>query len=344
MKKILFTLSVLALAVFSACSKTEVAQIPQEAEYEDLVIDVGIPEDATTRATSGTTVVGQEATISGVQIAIFDASGNLAAYKNSTGSTASFSFSLRTGVIYTACAVVNGPSVQGKTSLSEIEAVTYTFGDYNDPSADFAMYGKSTMSAALSSSNKSISISAERNVCRVNLVSCTVTKPTGATGTYAYGYAFLSNIPKTLKVSGATVATSATNNLNWYGRQTLATTGTIIDGSTYTSTPTWDYSAASCPVYFYAGPNAASDAITAYQTTWAATATRLVVVATWAGTTYYYPVAIPATAKNTCYDVTMTITGPGITDPQGPIPSNTSLSVSVSVAGWTAGTAYTPSY
>ena len=68
---------------------------------------------------------------------------------------------------------------------------------------------------------------------------------------------------------------------------------------------------------------------------------RLVIVATVNGTVYYYPITLTAKlVRNYTYDVSVTITGSGSTDPNEPVQRG-ALSASVNVNPWTAGNEYT---
>lgn len=67
---------------------------------------------------------------------------------------------------------------------------------------------------------------------------------------------------------------------------------------------------------------------------------RLVIVATVNGTVYYFPITLTAKlVRNYTYDVAVTITGSGSTDPNEPVQRG-ALSASVTVNPWTAGTEY----
>lgn len=318
-----------------SCNKT---QIFPESEFADLTVNVN--DGAVTKA-SGTAVIGHESDMNNIQVVVFDGS-SLAGYATAT-SGSSVTLSLRTNRTYTACVVVNGPSVSGVNTISAIEATAADLDTYNKTNTGFVMYGKATMTGALTSSNKTLAVTVERRVCRVKLVSCTITPPTGVTASFRN--AFISNVATNCNLGGTvTLNSTSGNSSNWYGRTTLSQTA-IIDGNTRHASPEGlTYATGSFPMHFYSYANSNADAVTSFRTSWTATGTRLVVTATWNGTDYYYPVAIPNTVRNTCYDVTMTITGPGINDPQGEIPSNTNLTVNVSVVNWQSGNDYTASY
>ena len=344
MKKILFVLS--AIALLASCEQMQTADSAACDGMAEFTVNVQVDGVPVTRASS-TTDVNYEKQLNSVQVAVFDGTA-LAGYQTVTGTSATFS--LRTGKTYTAAVVANGPTISGKTTLSDVESTATALGTHNSTTAStgMVMYGKNTMSSALTSAGGSVSVAISRLVCRVNLVSVTVTPPAGVTAgdNYKFTNAFLSNVATNCSLGGTVTLNGTSGNYsNWYGRATMATTGTIINGGTYKASPeALTYSTSSSNAKFYSYANSNTDAVTAYKTSWQATATRLVVTAKWNGTTYYYPVPIPQTQANYTYDVKMTITGPGIDDPQGPIPSKANLDVTITVNPWTAGSEYNVTY
>ena len=344
MKKLFIIASV--IAVLAACEQVRTADPVVCDGMAEFTVNVQVDGVPVTRGSS-TTDVTYEKQLNSVQVAVFDGTA-LAGYQTVTGTSATFS--LRTGKTYTAAVVANGPTISGKTTLSAVESTATALGTHNSTTAStgMVMYGKNTMSSALTSAGGSVSVAISRLVCRVNLVSVTVTPPTGVTAgdNYKFTNAFLSNVATNCSLSGTVTLNSSDGNYsNWFGRATLGTKTSIIDGSTGKKAfpETLTYSTSST-AKFYSYANSNTDAVTAYKTSWEATATRLVVTAKWNGTTYYYPVPIPQTQANYTYDVKMTITGPGIDDPQGPIPSKANLNVTITVNPWTAGSEYNVTY
>ena len=67
-----------------------------------------------------------------------------------------------------------------------------------------------------------------------------------------------------------------------------------------------------------------------------AACTRLMLTATVNGTAYYYPVTVPAMKRNESYDVSLTISGFGSTDPNKE-PEKGSIKVTVTVNPWSGG-------
>jgi len=72
-------------------------------------------------------------------------------------------------------------------------------------------------------------------------------------------------------------------------------------------------------------------------TQWSARNTRLVVEGEFADRHWYYPVTIPVVERNRHYHVDLTVSGPGLADPEDPADKNTYVKVSVSVDDWEDG-------
>ena len=137
------------------------------------------------------------------------------------------------------------------------------------------------------------------------------------------------------------VSTASTDNGMWYNKQKYvsgecnALISDKFDSSVLMQNSDGIVTAYSGSHYLYCYPNPVTTDSSA--STWSNRFTRLVVETTLGGTTYYYPVNIPAPAANTLYQITnMKITGLGSDSPDKLVEKGT-ISVSITVTDWSTG-------
>ena len=320
-------------------------------EYGEVAFDISVPDIAT--KASDVSSHGNEAKVSDVQLLVFDASGRLASYAN-TGNALTSTVQLKTGR-YSCRAVVNGPDLSHVGTLEAYEAVPAGLAAYNDPAIDFVMCGGNDGIEVIKNGSATCRITVSRLVCRVKLAGVENGCP-AALGSLILKAAFLSNVVGNQTLSGSQAPSVFTN---MYGRADVSAGGSIINGTSYPavpaaltyadlgSTPLGHGVSLTVADWFYSYPNAYADVVKAWQPSWVPTASRLILVAGLGGRDYYYPVPVPQTARNTTYDVRVKITGEGLDDPQGDpseLSDKGSLSVSVTVTDWSAGTEYVVEY
>jgi len=339
---------------FSSCNKNQPGcdyGVPAtEPGYGELSLNVDLP--GLTKA-SDISSHGNEARVNDVQLLVFDASGNVVAYVNS-GTSLTSSLKLKTGT-YSCRAVVNGPDAAMVKTSSALDGLSVDLAAYNDVDSDFLMCGETQNVTVMKNASSSCSITVSRFVSRVKLVSI-VNECPAALGSITLKRAFLSNVVGNQNLSGQQAPSVFTN---MYGRSEVSSKASIIDGSSYQAVPSGltyaNLNSASLGHgvslgindWFYSYPNSYTDVVKAWKSSWTPTATRLVLVAAIGGNDYYYPVAIPQSTANTSYDVSMTITGEGLDDPQddpATLSDKGSLKVSVTVADWAGGTEYVVEY
>ena len=354
MKKVI--LSVLAMAsMLCACEKPECPKCEdndsQSAETKSVMtISLDFDDNTHTKAiTAYTASQTYETQVNKVQVLVFDADGKLNVYKN-VGAATSASLSVSYGQ-KKVWAVVNGPDLSDISTESVLKAKAVALSENSTTATTgFVMAGMS--SCNVSSSSVTASVSVSRLVSRIALQKVTNSLPS-VYGNITIQRVFLANVVGNQNIGGSA---SISTWHNKGGRKDGATASSqIIDGTNnLAGCPALTYKAGasnavlgtvavganhtpSSPYLFYSYPNSTSTDATAWNAS--AAKTRLVVVATISGTTYYYPVTINTPERNKTYTVELTIAGLGSTDPNVPV-SKGSISTSISVQGWVAGASY----
>ena len=338
-----------AVVLFGACN--QVPQPTTETETGTLIVKpVLIGEGIATR-TAGTDVVGKEATVTSAQLLIFDTSGHLEYYTTLAGGVTSVPVQLRVGSMK-AWVVANGPDLSNVKTESALTATVLELSTYNDPSTDFVMAGSNTCTVTASNTADCV-VEISRLVARVTLKSLTSNLPS-AYGAVTVNYVMLENVVSQCRIDGQA------SGLNWYNPMGRATESPlvaahIVNPPTYAAdAPSLTYqtlgssssfnkgTSYTTPLRFYAYPNNTATDQTGFATTFTARYTRLVIKATIDGGTYYYPISIPALARNKCYDVSVTLVGLGSTDPDVPVVKG-AFDASFTVKAWVAGSEITES-
>lgn len=351
MKTIKF-FSIAAAALFALCSCDDSAISPQTEEGA-IRINFQMPE--TTRAA----VQGNEAVLNDVKVLIFDSSDNLYKYYSFTSSEITAKAATVSNVIvgsYKVYVVANGPDMSGYTTLSSFKAAQIGLSAFNDPDTDFIMEGHDDSVTVSGGNTADAEIDISRYVSRVVLKKVVNSLPI-AYGALTLERAFLSNVAGMQDIGGTYAITEEAEWLNKEGRkdETTRTAAHIIDGTTYTATaPALTFAAIGQSInnggnysvvkYFYSYPNSATAEPNGFVSPFAAQRSVLVIVGSFSGKTYYYPVVLSnGLARNTSYEVEATITGAGSDDPNKPVKSG-SISVTITVKDWATGSSYTETF
>lgn len=345
------SLAAAAATLAAACDNSAI--IPVEGEGA-MQINFNVP--AATRATA----TGHEADLNDVQMLIFDSTGKL--YKYHDFSTAEINAKsatidkVMTGS-YSVYVVANGPALDDVTTLSAMESAGISLEQYNDPESGFVMEGHSGTVTVTSGSTASPDISLSRFVARVSLLSVTNNLPS-AYGSLTVNRVFLCNVVNTQNLGGS--KTPGNDETNWFNKEgrkdeSPRNASHIINGSTFTaSAPELSFAAAGSSITngnswtstkrFYAYPNNATTKPNGFNSTFAAQRSVLTIEASYGGKTYYYPVVLDSgLARNTNYDVEVTITGSGSDDPVKPV-DNGAIKAVTTVQKWQDGTTYTETF
>ena len=351
MKRINFlTCACAALAMLAACDSSSLAPAGGEGSIR---IAFNVPE--ATRAVAQ----GNEAVISDVQVLIFNQNEELYKYHSFTADEITAKNASLTNVLngsYTVYVVANGPDLREYATLDSFLAADIDLDEFNSPSTDFVMEGHDDVTVSGTETTE-LQVTISRYVSRVVLKSVTTSLP-AAYGALTIERAFLSNVVRVQEIGGGYDPGDTPGN--WYnkeGRKDEATRNAdhIIDGSTYTaSAPEMTFSTMNEALanggewsgnkYFYAYPNDSAADPDGFKEPFAAQKSVLVIVGTFGGKTYYYPVVLRSGLdRNTSYEVSATITGAGSDDPNKPVTSG-SLSVTVTIDNWIDGSSYTETF
>lgn len=369
-KFILLSAAVLGL-VFS-CKPADLEKpsaVP--AGYGTLNIEVVQPEMPGTKAVSAyTTEATYEKQVNKVQVFIFYSGGaqdGVLAKKISGTTATSYSAELPVGS-YKVYVQVNGAD-KTPAKLADFTAYTAALTVNSTAAATgFLMVGNNNATVAASgTSNCAVTVNRLLNrICLMKIAngmpSTTITvnriwlanivttqnyanTVNGNSRTWAHKFSrstdFTTSIPAlpTNLISSFTAASLTSKS--------LSSSNTIAAGANI-STP------ASYLFYAYANLKSASAAEdtkafttgSSAVTAWTPTQTRLVVEATIGSTKYYYPCDVTLLGMNKAHTVEMTISGPGLTDPQGDPAdlAKQALTVNITVAGWGDGDEYELSY
>lgn len=328
-------LSMLLLAASTACDRGDRSvSVPAEGELR-------ISTKSSLESTGAAD--GYEDAVNGLQVLVFSADGMLETYGETDSPAEGLTMTGPAGE-KTVWAAANAPDLSGIGHLSDLESATVRLEENStDPARGLAMSGCSTCSVAPGRSGE-IDIPVERLLSRITLVAITCRLP------QAYGSLTVESV-MLINVAGDTDITGTSGPATWcnrMGRSSGSPSG-IIDGQSFH---------ADCPEMTFRkiGKTMAPDETSGYEiplyclpnpaeedreggSSFTPRKTRLVVTATLGGARYYYPVTIDRPERNTSYSVSMTITGPGSTDPDRPI-SKQALSFSISVSPWGDGGSY----
>ena len=315
-----------AVLLTGACNKAP--QPATEIETGSVIIKPVLDGHELVTRAADTDDYDQEATISDVQLLVFDTSGYLEHYSSVNTETTEFFFDLRVGNMK-AWVVANGPNLSTIKTESALTSMMINLASYNNPSEDFVMAGSQSFQV-IANGDVECTVPISRLVSRITLKSVTSLLP-AAYGTVTIDYALLENVVSTYSLSGTAGTTGWYNPMGRITESTLVQTH-IVNPPTYAadqpqltfrtltgSTGFTNGTTYNTPLRFYAYPNATATDHTGFATTFTPRYTRLVLKASIDGGTYYYPVSLPNLVRNKSYDVHVTLIGLGSSDPDQPV-------------------------
>ncbi len=340
--KSLISFVALVAAMF-ACSCTK-----EQAPYDgpvDLTVSLAIP---THSAEISTKVSGDQTTndvtVKNVQIFVFNkATGQIdncvrQAFSpaKTTSATLSQTLSCTQGT-KEIWALVNWPddltaAAAKVTSVATLKAKTATL-DANKADALIMTGSKASVSFSSATAEETIVVN---RLCAAVVVSSVINKMLvpAYQGRVSIVGAYLMNVPAIQNVEGSILASSAASPISsWMAFYTRPTSALLNETFTAVSIP-YNSPAHTTQHTFYTYANDYNETPGDGSRK---SSTYLKVVLSIDGTTYYYPVILPALERNKKYEVTLTVNHiSGFTDPKDPgLASSVVLTPKVSVSGWT---------
>lgn len=334
----------LAALLTGACTQQPLPSTETQPGTGTMIVRPLVQGDLSTR--SGEAYTGElasEKAISNIQVLTFDkTTGHLEFYHTYTVTTEVQEFALRAGT-YRIWAVANGPDLTGISTETALKQLIIDLGTYNDPASDFIMAG-SELSTVIAGDTAECLIYLTRLVSRVSLKSITNRLP-AAYGPITVDYVMLTNVVGSYSIGGP--AGSLWHNPCGRKNASPLVAANIIAPPSVTADAagltfrTAGYTLASgagntTAQRMYAYPNASTLTTEGFSSPFTTRCTRLVVRAQIDGSTYYYPVNLPALVRNACYDVSLTLIGLGSTDPDIPVHKGMQR-VDVEVTPWEDG-------
>lgn len=344
-KSVLFIAT--AVALLCSCNKNN--DITPGIEAGSQTVIVNVVDGAMTKADAFTEQQNYEKQINSVQVLVFDAEGNLNAYKNAGTTVTGIAITSTTGA-KKIWAVVNGPDASGISNLNELKAIEVGLDDNSVLASEgFIMVGSVDYNVS-NTNTEPASIVVSRLLSRVALRSVANKAPV-AYGNLNIVSVFLQNV-----VGNHTIGNGSAPEALWCNKMARNDAGIIIDGTT---------AVASCPTLTFNDINETvalnakyepgvpellycyQNDVTTYatSTTWSARKTAMTIAAKFDGVddvVRYYTIVLPDAASgtikpNTAYTVDVVITGLGSVEPNQPIEKNDFTST-ITVANWSEGT------
>ena len=332
MKRILLVTACLtALFGLSACEQEDIGAF---AEGSVSVSVRGSVPVGTKVSTAAETYEGQ---VNSLQLFVFDGNGDIVGYGRAGGPSATIE-KVPVGIYTLAVVANNAADLSSTGSLEALRGTTMALGaNSTTASAGFLMYGeKSGVAVKVSGTSESIVVT--RFPARISLVSVT-NGVTSGPKTLVVKAALLINGLGTWNYGAEGEAAGNVNPAGEKGERIMAAAAdadepdlTFSDLGNTPVTGTVSFNRR-----FYSFPKAAVD--TDVFGSNVGGNVRLSVLATVNGKDYWYPVTIAGIDRNKCYDVSLTITGPGSSHPNTPVISG-HVTASVSVSEWRLGAAY----
>lgn len=282
---------------------------------KDATLNVRITAgNAFTKATTASE--GEEASVSKIEVLVFNENGGIDAYKASVGSALTVTGISSSNGAKTIVAVVNAPAVAGVqtvTSLSELRAITSHFKADNDTDS-FVMYGEQGFTLVPSAVND-VTVNVDRLAARIRIDKITRNFGDAMPGLQALTAAdfqiirmYLTNVADDTNL-GAPVFPVA--NSTWVTDESSLALATpvavpidkdeLVYGSSVTTGDVNQLGQGDSYVNthrFYAYPNPSASQVT-----------KLVIECRIAGQYYTYPVAFEGIQPNTSYEIrNLTIT------------------------------------
>ena len=359
MKKTIFLfVSILAAALMSAsCEQTK--DIEESKGEGGLTIEIS--DSVLTKA--NTADEEDEAALNTLNVAIFQGNAFYGWYSKSdftfSGGTGTKTFAKVPVATYTVLVVANGPSdITSLTTMSAIRSKAITLANCSS-SNGYVMAGEAQASVT-NGGSATAAVTLNRHAARVRLIKVTNSVPSGYNPTtISVKGVFLENVNSAWTVKADANATTFTNlagrsagNSNSTNTEHYIKNASMLQ---YACTGVFPSSAVSIargsnnqpnwrtycfPVYNVNKSNDQTGPISSASGVLA----RFVVLATVNGADYYYPVTLvkdnATLMRNYTYDVDLTISGTGSTDPNVPVERG-ALTATVTVTDWTTGATYT---
>ena len=323
-------------------------------ESETGALRISLSTEGSPSTKSVTDIVGKEATIHDVQLFIFKADGTLYQRQTFPENTTTCSVSGVKAGYYQLAAVVNAPAFTSVETLYDLQEQTVELSD-NDPQVGFVMYGVTENTVMVSGGNTPASATIEltRFVSRVRLTTVKNNLPSSC-GALTVETVLLENGMGTWTLRGSGSPMDFVNHAGRkFGKSTSASASDFIAVAADADCASMTFHAPATtvsrgntpesfnlPFYCFPNPTRTSDDNTGPTNDIACA--RLVLKISYGSPaeSWYYPVSIPGMARNTSYDVSFVISGPGSKDPNSPV-TNGNLAVEIQVKAWGDGTSYT---
>ena len=304
---------------------------------------------------SVTEAVGKEDYLHDVQVFIFQSDGQLYQREVFPENTSVRSLNGVKAGYYDLVAVANAPAMTGIATRSELEQQAIALS-LNQPDVGFVMYGVSESGVRVSGDSQTptdVTIKLHRHVSRVRLTTVQNKLPADC-GALKVESAFLINGMGEWTLLGDMAPSAYVNyagrkkgrNLSSGADDCIVSAADAECGALTFQAPDHPVSSNSTSdsfdLRFYCFPNPLSESADHFSgATGEAVCARLVLRVSYGVPEeyWYYPVTLPEMARNTSYDVSYVISGPGTKDPNQRV-SNSSLNVAVTVQDWGNGTNY----
>ena len=317
-----------------ACSKENPSeQVPEGTQMATL--EVNVSDGVATRATS--VKDSQIGTAAGdIQVLVFNSAGNLVGFGENAASSSSISMSVPTGSVK--CYAVVNSSENLKTITKESGLLAKTSYLKNNSVTKMEMIGSASKTIAAGANSVSIPVKRFAAKVQIDKITPAFTAPAHKAQEFKLTGIYLVNVNGSCPY---TLTSTAGSTDYWYNKMKYVSGDCNALLSDKLSSPVTLQASADAVTpyttahYLYCYPNPVTT--DSSSSTWSNRYTRLVVETTLGGTTYYYPVNIPAPAANTLYQITnMKITGLGSDSPDK-IVEKGSISVSITVTDWSTG-------
>ena len=317
-----------------ACSKENPSeQVPEGTQMATL--EVNVSDGVATRATS--VKDSQIGTAAGdIQVLVFNSAGNLVGFGENAASSSNISISVLTGTVK-CYAVVN--SSEDLSSVSKESTLTSKVSYLkNNSVTKMEMIGSASKTIATGANSMSIPVKRFAAKVQIDKITPAFTAPAHKAQEFKLTGIYLVNVNGSCPY---TLTSTAGSTDYWYNKMKYVSGDCNALISDKLSSPVTLQASADAVTpyttahYLYCYPNPVTT--DSSSSTWSNRYTRLVVETTLGGTTYYYPVNIPAPAANTLYQITnMQITGLGSDSPDKLVEKG-SVSVSITVTDWSTG-------
>lgn len=304
---------------------------------------------------SNTEPAGKDAYLNDVQVFIFQLDGSLYRREVFPENVSSRSIDGVKAGYYTLVAVANGPDLSAVKTRNELEQQAIALS-LNDPERGFLMYGAAGNNVTVSGNNDAparVSIELRRFVSRVRLATVQNRLPADC-GALKVESVFLTNgLSAWTILASSDPATYVNHAGRKAGKSSSTSENDFIVAASDAQCPALTFRALDrtvarggnpetlgIPLYTFPNKLTANDDHFSGPTTEAA-CTRMVLLVSYGSNQerWYYPVTIPGMERNTSYDVSFIISGPGTKDPNQRV-SNGNLDVEVSVCDWGNGSEF----